>query len=582
MKKGSVLKYLLTFRKQIPLRSCFCHFGASLCVALVLLGSSLYSQNDSNEVTGEVSELNVCLTRSEEFFKSNLDSALVYARRAQSLMNANTDRDLRHRSLVLLGDIYTNIGEMDQAMDAYLQAKVLNDNASEVEPDNPQLFLKQNDILMKIGVLHFYLKNYTKSLSHYSEALNNLESINEKIQVPDLALRRVKIFNNIAAVYIQQEDYDKALIYFKNALESNATNGTSEIESSLSNNIGICHLEKGEYDLASHYFLRSLEIRTASGDIRGQAQVLNNLGKTKAYRGNFNEALEFYQKALQAGKEIGHGESTLITLQSLSEVYDTLGNYRNALRTFKEYKALNDSMFSLESKTAIAHLEESYRRDKELKELELASREGELKAQRTEIRNIIIAASLGLLLITAFFLIVVMRSKLRNQRLQQEKLRLEHANLDLESRTLKENLDYKDRELTANALFLLKNNELISRITENLLKAKSTFKQENQQIIQDIIHELQNSQDRNNWEEFEAHFTRVHAQFYQSLQEKFPNLTPNEKKLCAFLRLNMSTKDISAITYQSVNSITVARSRLRKKLNIEGEDVQLVNFLMTI
>ncbi len=90
---------------------------------------------------------------------------------------------------------------------------------------------------------------------------------------------------------------------------------------------------------------------------------------------------------------------------------------------------------------------------------------------------------------------------------------------------------------------------------------------------------MKSSQDSDTWEEFEAHFTHVHTDFYRRLNDLFPNLSANEKKLCAFLRLNMSTKDIAAITYQSVNSITVARSRLRKKLNIEGEDVNLVNFL---
>jgi hypothetical protein len=147
---------------------------------------------------------------------------------------------------------------------------------------------------------------------------------------------------------------------------------------------------------------------------------------------------------------------------------------------------------------------------------------------------------------------------------------------------LEENLDYKDRELTANALFMFKTNELLSKTTETLLKSKSSFKKENQQAIQDLIHELRLAQNKNVWDEFETHFTKVHSQFYENLQEKFPNLTSNEKKLCAFLRLNMSTKDISAITQQTVNSITVARSRLRKKLNIEGEDVHLVNFLMEI
>ena len=147
---------------------------------------------------------------------------------------------------------------------------------------------------------------------------------------------------------------------------------------------------------------------------------------------------------------------------------------------------------------------------------------------------------------------------------------------------MQESLEFKDRELTANALFLLKKNELIAHIADRLLKAKSTFRQENQKIVQDIVHDLQASQDEHNWKEFEVHFTRVHSTFYQTLQERFPSLSPNERKLCAFLRLNMSTKDISAITQQSLNSITVARSRLRKKLQIEGEDLQLVDFLLSI
>ena len=58
----------------------------------------------------------------------------------------------------------------------------------------------------------------------------------------------------------------------------------------------------------------------------------------------------------------------------------------------------------------------------------------------------------------------------------------------------------------------------------------------------------------------------------------YTKLLRNEKKLCAFLRLNMTTKEISAITYQSVNSITVARSRLRKKLGID-KDENLIAYL---
>jgi hypothetical protein len=156
---------------------------------------------------------------------------------------------------------------------------------------------------------------------------------------------------------------------------------------------------------------------------------------------------------------------------------------------------------------------------------------------------------------------------------------LEKKHLNLEKEKLEEELEFKNRELTTNVMYLLKKNELITNISGKLIRTKLEFKKENQQIIQDIINELKLGQDSDTWAEFEAHFTRVHTGFYEKLQEKFPNLSSNERKLCAFLRLNMSTKDIAAITYQSINSITVARSRLRKKLNIEGDEINLVNFL---
>lgn len=81
------------------------------------------------------------------------------------------------------------------------------------------------------------------------------------------------------------------------------------------------------------------------------------------------------------------------------------------------------------------------------------------------------------------------------------------------------------------------------------------------------------------WEEFEYVFVQVHPDFFETLGTRFPDLTPNEKRLSALLRLNLSTKDISNITHQSVHSITVARTRLRKKLGLSNTNENLVTFL---
>ncbi len=119
---------------------------------------------------------------------------------------------------------------------------------------------------------------------------------------------------------------------------------------------------------------------------------------------------------------------------------------------------------------------------------------------------------------------------------------------------------------------------MILNVSDKLKKAKMSFKVENRKVVEDVIRDLEASSKGDFWKEFELRFQEVHSDFYHKLNELFPNLTPNELKLCAFLRLNMSTKDIAAITFLSINSINIARHRLRKKLNID-QDENLIVFL---
>jgi DNA-binding NarL/FixJ family response regulator len=99
--------------------------------------------------------------------------------------------------------------------------------------------------------------------------------------------------------------------------------------------------------------------------------------------------------------------------------------------------------------------------------------------------------------------------------------------------------------------------------------------------IDGLIRELQLNQKDNSWKEFEVYFEQVHEEFYNKLKSKFPDLSPNEKKLCAFIRLNLATKEICSLTQQSPKSIEVARTRLRQKLNLT-RDENLNSFISSI
>ena len=128
------------------------------------------------------------------------------------------------------------------------------------------------------------------------------------------------------------------------------------------------------------------------------------------------------------------------------------------------------------------------------------------------------------------------------------------------------------RELASSTFRLVQNSELNMQLISDLKKLLKFTDKEGQKHINSIItkHKINNSD--SNWQEFEILFEQVHTDFYSSLNKNFPGLTPNERKLCAFLKLNMSSKEISAVTFQTNESLKKARSRLRKKLKIDSSE----------
>lgn len=161
------------------------------------------------------------------------------------------------------------------------------------------------------------------------------------------------------------------------------------------------------------------------------------------------------------------------------------------------------------------------------------------------------------------------------QKLHKEELDLKQELHEKETLLIRERadklnleLETKQKELTTKALYLLKlvenNNVFITKLNE----LKKEIKQTGLRQFENIVTEHQANHSESYWKEFETCFQEVHKDFYQSLQNDFPGLTPSERRMAAFIRLDLSTKQIADITFNSIHSIEVARSRLRKKLNL--------------
>ena len=145
---------------------------------------------------------------------------------------------------------------------------------------------------------------------------------------------------------------------------------------------------------------------------------------------------------------------------------------------------------------------------------------------------------------------------------------------------LNNQLNEKNRELTSKALLISQNNEILKDVVtqiEEYLQNENSDKN----VLKKLKIKLQQIYEETSWDDFMQHFELVHPNFYKKLVAKFGDLTPNEQKVCAFLKMNLNTKDISQITGQSTKAIEVMRSRIRKKLDI-SHDENLSSAIQTI
>lgn len=166
---------------------------------------------------------------------------------------------------------------------------------------------------------------------------------------------------------------------------------------------------------------------------------------------------------------------------------------------------------------------------------------------------------------------------------EQELLVRINTHLDLKHTrdALESELNFKKKTMIENALYIKRRSELGNSIIDDLKTInKETQSQYSDKIIS-AISKLKNLIKGQEWKEFELRFEEEYSRFKEIITARHNNLTPNEVKLCTFLRLNMSSKEISEITGQSVRALETARSRMRKKLGLSRSD-NLVQYLHDI
>jgi ligand-binding sensor domain-containing protein/DNA-binding CsgD family transcriptional regulator len=192
-------------------------------------------------------------------------------------------------------------------------------------------------------------------------------------------------------------------------------------------------------------------------------------------------------------------------------------------------------------------------------------------------------------LLATGLIVLVNRQQQKRLAIQRRKLLLEkerelhQQRMQARNNQLQQDVMNKSKELTSTTFHLIRKKETLLQIREELERFKAENADRNvalqyQKMLRFVDEHLGNEQD---WQVFEDNFNQVHDEFFKKLKSLFPSITPGDLRLAAYLRMNLSSKEIAPLLHLSIRGIENKRYRLRRKLELEGDD-NLVEFLMSL
>lgn len=416
--------------------------------------------------------------------------------------------------------------------------------------------------------IYFDMRMYEDAIKVWHEQINRIQKEGE-------IFNSLSLYNNIGVAYQNIGELDSAMKYFQYALNglnayftlNDASGEDRRFRHTILSNIGKINMKNGEYEKALTSF-KDAYIFTRDSQF-DPTSFIYNLAELYHLKGKDETAL-LYLDTLYSYREQLKPNKRLTALQLDSKCAINVGNKGRALQSMIKHENLADSLYSSTIKKQHSIALVKHRTKQKEKEL-VESKENQVKLL------LLFGISTTILLLV----IALINQRLKNQKHKAESQELKRESAELRNKQLKEELNGQQKEVAVKMMYLVKKNEFIASVSKQLKAINKNLNESGKKELFQVIRELENMSEDDTWNEFEMRFKEIHEDFYTQLGQLFPNLTPNELRLCAFLKLNLSTKEISSITYQSPESIKTARYRLRKKLNLD-RDSNLTSFLHSL
>ncbi len=479
------------------------------------------------------------LHRYSQALDYRLQSARIYEELGNEACMTRTDA-LLARIYLRNGDYHNAFSYSTKALD---KAKKSGDKTSEREA---YLVLEQityfysNDIDMAMEYNHLVTDGYEGK----EQAHQTVRALNNRFNYP-MTFEETLDLTILAEALCKQHDFEDLLInvYLNASMQA---------------------LSYEEYETAADYLERAKPLLS---NFKEEGYYYSALGFYNLMMGDAEGAIVNLRHSIELLGQDDFDAKNVHSYFLLQDIYFNEGRYKEAyeaLMAFAETYTRQHNTSNVVNLSKLINDMELAQADERLKQHQ---REMQQNQEYNELLRHIHTAVICFVAAIAVLAILLWRMQRKNSRLNSIKAEQE--------------LHHKNEIIKIQQLQQYEEQNNMEQLSEELSRAANiTDNREMRNELRHIIRRLQKgSGSNNNWAEVEKTLASSNDAFFENLLKEYPNLTKNERKLCTLIHMNLSTKEISNMTHQSVGSINVARSRLRQKFGLTDSETSLIAFL---
>ena len=461
------------------------------------------------------------------------------------------------RATLNIGSNYYLLSDYGEALQHYLEAYEIS-----IEHLGSR---QEMTVLNNIGILYFQEEERSQAKKYFFKAYEKAKQVKDEVKVGYYAVNLALVSNKMKEVDSAQYYIDEALPLLKDTPNVLLQGKMAQAE---------MFLLKEQYTKAEKIALSLLPELQGVSQLENRVFILLVLAQINEARNQLSKALDYTLEARQVQKGL---ENQTEVYDYLSELYGKTGDFEKAIAYKDSVIIAADSLNTIRNRKLFEN--EKVKFQLQNYQHELSESKEVLKQERRFFYSII-----GIAVLCMGFIIWVYRSnsvkhkqrkKIVELELAKEKsdhlviekqLREKEALALLEQERLKNELEVKNRKLTAKALYLSSKNDLIEEVVQSL--SKHTEIADNPQLKKQINELKKHLKKDTQWDSFFTHFEEINQGFLDRLRSKHPKLTPSDIRFITYLYMNLSNKEIASLLNITPQSCRKRKERISKKIDL--------------